>query len=91
MDYFDLTNHGLGYDKGEEPPYNQIMEDQIAAQIRYIKREVAELNLMVTEYYATHWRDDETPEGEYFASRSPLPFLLFLFLLFRPLNSGLFY
>ena len=72
MEYFDLNNSGRGYDKGDEPPYNQIMEDQIARQIRCIKREVEELHLMVAEYYATHWRDDETPEGEYFASRSPL-------------------
>ncbi len=59
-----------GYD--EDVSYNQIMEDQIADQIGYVKRVVDELNLMVAEYYATHWRDDESPEFEFFASRSPL-------------------
>ncbi len=44
--------------------------DSFCLQISEIKKEVDRLCLIITQYYATHWRDDDNPEIEYKMRRS---------------------
>ena len=44
--------------------HGQLRERRIAEAISNVKADVEWLNLKIEEYYASHWRDDDSPLAE---------------------------
>ena len=60
-----LTNDDYDLDDVENGlTQRDIWERIIADHIWTVKHEVDQLNLAIEEYYASHWRDDESPLAE---------------------------
>ena len=51
-------------DVEEKRTQGEIREMVIATLIRSVKEQVEELNREIAEYYASHWRDDDSPIAE---------------------------
>ena len=54
----------LDYDREDGITKGEFRVRHIVLLISEVKRAVEELNLIIDEYYATHWRDDDCPLQE---------------------------